>query len=786
MGRSDECARVLDLLEHQGVRLLTLSGPGGVGKTRLALAVVEDIVRRDEKTVTFVDLSAVPNPDVLLPSIAQALGLAVFDQPLPELLVSTLGAGKDLLVLDNFESVIEAAPEISALVSACTGLQVLVTSRERLGVDAEVVFPVPPLQMPATDVRATGENVSGVEAVALFVARAKAVAPRFTLTEKNATAVVRICRRLDALPLAIELAAARVDILPPPAMLARLEQGGTLPPAAGRDRPARQRTMRDAIAWSYDLLSEEDRQLFRRLAVFAGGFTLDAAEAICGASALDGLASLADKNLLQVMDEAGPDARFRMLETVYAFARERLNASEEVGTVSRAHAMYFLDMAEQAEPALVGSEQDAWLRRLDLEYANLRAAMEWTVAQQDVTVALPLAAALTRFWAMRGHVVEGKGWLEASLTIAGQEATLARAKALHRLAVTCIYLGDYGPAERHFRDAGQIAQQLDDRSLQADALTGLGIVAADLGDVERARRLHTDALAIRRELPDRSALALSLYNLGTIASAVGDFTEARTHLFEALSLRRASGDSLGAAYAMLALGEAAAGLDDQVAGEELVDRALTRFRDSGDLSGIGYALLAKARMALHRKQHRNAAMLFVEAMRVLDQPEGQPVMVTGLEGVAEVARATGQPKVASRLYASAVAARESLRILRRPVDEPAAASLHQALQESIGERDLELAMSFPSPLADAVEEATAWIAGAFPDGSGPAEAEFSLTPREWEVLRLMVEGRTDPEIAEALYMAPRTASWHVGHVLMKLGAESRTSAVAIALRNGLL
>lgn len=785
-GRSGERERILDLLDHQGVRLLTLSGPGGVGKTRLAVAVAGEVAQRDGQEVAFVDLTAIPNPDAVLPAIAQAFGLTVADQPVVELLASTLGDRHTLLVLDNFEAVIDAAPDIAALVVACAGLRFMVTSRERLGVDAEVVFSVPPLQLPATGEHGAGADVASAEAVALFVARARAVAPQFTVTEQNADAVVRICQKLDALPLAIELAAARVDILPPPAMLARLEQGGALPTSAGRDRPPRQRTMHDAIAWSYDLLAEEDRQLFRRVAVFAGGFNLDVVEAVCGADALDGLASLADKNLLQVMDDDSPDARFRMLETVHAFARGRLVVSDEVGAISRAHALYFLDLAERAEHALVGNDQETWLRRLDLEHANVRAAIDWAVTRQDGEIALRLAGSLTRFWTMRGHIVEGKGWLESSLAIPGQEATLARAKALHRLAVLCIYLGDYGAAKTRFQDAGHIADELNDRPLQADVLTGLGIVAADLGNVEGARRLHTAALAIRRELPDTSALALSLYNLGTIASAVGDFDDARALFAEALALRRALGDSIGTAYATLELGKSAAGLGDQVTGTALVERALMRFRGIGDLFGTGYALLAKACLTLDRGQHRDAAMLFAEALGLLDEPGGEPVLVAALEGLAAVALALGDPKMGGRLFASAAAARESLRILRQPVDEPAATRLHELLQETLGEREIALAMAVASPLADVVEDTVAWVADVFADEAEAAKPDVGLTPREWEVLRLMVEGRTDPEIAEALFMAPRTASWHVGHVLMKLGAESRTSAVVIALRNGLL
>jgi DNA-binding CsgD family transcriptional regulator len=317
----------------------------------------------------------------------------------------------------------------------------------------------------------------------------------------------------------------------------------------------------------------------------------------------------------------------------------------------------------------------------------------------------------------------------------------------------------------------------------ADALTGLGIVAADRGDIGRARTLHADALAIRRELPDQSALALSLYNLGTVALAVGDYDDARSVLAEALALRQGLGDAIGAAYTTLALGQATAGRGDRAAGMGMIERARERFREVGDQSGIAYAQLARARLT---GEHVDAARLYAEALTIHQTLGDQPAMVAGLEGMAILANALDEPEPALRFLVSATAARDALRIVRHPVDEPAAQGLLAALRERLGEAACTLEFSLPSPLADAVSDSIAWGRDVEEKGAAAATPDVGLTPREWEVLRLMVEGRTDPEIAETLFMAPRTASWHVGHVLMKLGAESRTSAVAIAIRNGLV
>jgi predicted ATPase/class 3 adenylate cyclase len=437
IGREKEVSEVCDLLRGDETRLLTLTGPGGIGKTRLALQVAADLLEDFPEGTFFAPLATLSEADLLLAALAETLGVKeTAEQPLDEILKDYLKERRLLLVLDNFEQVLGAAPAVTGLLAGAPGLKVLATSRAPLGLYGEHVFPVPPLSLPDLKRPPPLERLTQYEAVGLFVERARAIKPDFKVTNESAPAVAEICVRLDGLPLAIELAAARITMLPPRAMLQRLGTRLKLLTGGARDLPERQRTLRATIEWSFALLDEGEQLLFGRLAVFSGGRTLEAIEAICDpegdlpVEAFEGISSLLDKSLLRQEEGPNGEPRFVMLETVHEFAREKLEDSAEAQEIKRAHAEYFLILAEEAYPELRGPDQLEWLERLEVEHDNMRAALTWASERKVVEVALRLGGALRWFWMARGYHSEGRRWLEEALAIDGRGSPESRSMAL--------------------------------------------------------------------------------------------------------------------------------------------------------------------------------------------------------------------------------------------------------------------------------------------------------------------------------------------------------------------
>jgi predicted ATPase/DNA-binding CsgD family transcriptional regulator len=753
VGREREVAAVADLLRRDDVRLVTLTGPGGVGKTRLALAVAAAVAGEFADGVRFVDLTPVRDPDLVAPAIAQVLGVRdVGGTPLAGLLADYLRPRALLLVLDNFEQVVEAVSLVAGLLAACPNLAVLATSRVVLRVSGEHGFPVPPLALPESTAE-TVEKVETAEAVRLFVDRARAADPSFALTVRNAPAIGEICRRLDGLPLAMELAAARIALLPPQALLARLERRLPLLAGGPRDAPTRLRTMRDSIAWSHDLLAPDERALFRRLAVFVGGFSVEAAEAVAGGDGdvFEGIASLAANSLLR--RDAGTDAgpRFRMLETVREFGLEQLAASGEANAVRRRHAAWCLAFAERAEIASWGGpEQMRWLDRLETDYANLRAALAWLEEAGDDEAMLRLAVALGGLWNNRGHLsAEGHAWLERALREAGGNPTAAHAKALRALGELELYL-----------------------------------------DGSRAEVLIAESLAIWRELGDAWRVAEALGALGMVLANLADHERAVPLLEEAAAQLDGLGEHLRAGHARMHIGVAVLDRGDGAGAEAILEEALALFRRNGDVWGEGSTLGALGQAAETRGDLAAAAARYAENLALWGEDRIPERLPDTLAGAAKLEAASGRPTAATRLLAAAGAVSETLSAVARPAERARRERAAAAARAALGDADFEAAWAAGWALApeqaaaEAGEVLAAVLSPTAPQGAAAGHA-FGLTPREREVLGLLAVGRSNQEIGEALFISPRTAQTHITHLLAKLGLPSRTAAAAFAHKHGL-
>jgi predicted ATPase len=619
IGRERELAEITRGLGERETRLLTLTGPGGTGKTRLAIEAAAQLVETFDDGVFAVFLAAVRDPELVMTTIAQTLGLR--EQP-GETIEATLSAYLEsrtvLLVLDNLEQVVSAAPDVARILAAAPGASVLATSREPLNVSHERTYEVTPLPAPHEAEGMDAARALQHDAIVLFVERARATRADFSLTDENAGAVAAICSALEGLPLAIELAAARVRVFSPDAIRTRLDRSLALLTGGARDADERHQTLRATIAWSYDLLRDDEQRVFAGLAVFMDGCRPDAAAAVLDANddalgdVFEGVASLVEKSLLRTRDDPDGEPRVWMLETVRQFAQDLLDDASSDRLHER-HAEYYLALAQTAEGHLRGRDQAKWLEVVSRDLGNMRAALSWALADgasaDRAALGLRLAGALGRFWYQRAQALEGSTWLERALALDPGDSPEAKANALHALGVLMDERGEGGRAVDLFDHSLALRRaEGDDRGV-ASSLTSLGVVTRNLGDSVRARRFLEESLELRRRLRDSAGVATTTCDLGIVAFDEGDLVTARALFEESLALDRELDDAGGAATNLNNLAHVALALDELDDASALLHEALTAFRELGDMDGVAEALEQVAAVLIRRGQHATAAGL---------------------------------------------------------------------------------------------------------------------------------------------------------------------------------
>jgi predicted ATPase/DNA-binding CsgD family transcriptional regulator len=756
IGREQEIEAIAALLRQDGVRLVTLTGPGGVGKTRLAQRVAQNIAADYAGGARMVDLTPIRDPGLVLRTIAHALGVRpARDASLLEGLARSLEETPHLLVLDNFEQVIEAAPRVTEILTACPRLTVLVTSRERLRVAGERVFPVPPLGLPGA---AAVHDPTDSAAVALFLERARAVAPSFTVSQENVGAIAEVCRRLDGLPLAIELAAARVGVLSPRMLLDRIDRRLPLLTAGSRDAPARQQTIRDTIAWSYDLLTPEEQALFRRLAVFVGGFTLEAVDWVMNESSgsanqttpsaidtFDGITRLADKGLVQ--HGMGPNgaARFSLLETIREYGLERLEASGETAETRQRHATWCLSFLADVKLGYERPLRPGEFERVDAELPNIRAALTWLDETNQGTLLLQLADAHGWSWYLRGLFSEGRYWQERALSLAPEEPTRERARVLVNAGLFADILG-FGEIARTYLNQGvALARHLKDALIEGSGELLLGTAAEDSGDYDRAEAHFTAARTLFGDTTNSWAPIAVAYHLGVVAYGRGDLGQARKLLEEAIAAGRAADDVLIPSWSKTYL-------------------ALIYIKE-GNVPLAADVLREKAaELSNHALQHNwSMALLVIGVLGATCDLAVPAARILALAEMYEKNTVVAMPERAD--YVRSV----------------------EKVRDALGE--IAFAQTWATGQSMGTEETNADIqailAAAAPE-SPERDSAALLTTREREVLALIVGGLSNTEIGDRLYISSRTAQTHVTNILGKLGVTTRTEAAAKAVRDSLV
>ncbi len=848
IGRDLEMSAVCALLQRQEVRLVTLTGTGGIGKTRLGLTVTSKLQPAFKDGVFFIPLASIIDPSMVIPTIAHELGMNHGQHLVAEhldYLKTSLHEKYCLLLLDNFEQVVEAASALAELLTTCPQLKILVTSRAALHIQGEHEFPVPPLALPEASSQLSVEELAHYPAISLFLQRALAIKPDFDVTATAMQTILAICRRLDGLPLAIELAAARIKLFSPQALLQRMSHPLAILTGGTQNVPERQLTLRNTIAWSYHLLNTVEQLLFRRISVFISGCTLEAIEALYASHpdrsnlVLDTVTSLIDKSLL-LQTGQGDEPRVMMLETIREYAAEMLDTSGEEQSVRYAHASYYVALAEESERELGGLRQTIWLERLEGEHDNLRAAMNWTLKQDGndtdrrVELALRLGGALRRFWQMHGHLDEGQSFLARALAASeGIEVSLrARAKALIAAGTLASTQNDYDRTETYCRQSLALFRELGDQQGTALSLYLLSIVPWMKGDSIAARSMAQEALALFREMDDKERVAWSLYTLGLLDAQEGKYDSAHTLYEESLAAHRELGDKRGIAISLLHLAQLLfVSQGDQTAVHSLLEESLSLFTDLGEKEGIANSYSLAGQLSLnqgdlpaarlqteesillyremgHRKalaeslailarvrategEQSSALSLYEESLAIARELNHSPLIASCLEGIAQVGSMQGKFWWAALLLGAAESLREAINFPIPRVEQGNYERTVAAIRADLGELDFTLArskghaMSPEQAFSNQAREEPLPLTLTSPTATPAHTYPAGLTARQVQVLRLLARGMTNSEIASELDLSEKTVAHHLTHIFNKTGSENRAAAVAFTIHHGL-
>ena len=673
VGREREVREVRRLLGQ--TRLLTLTGTGGAGKTRLAMEVAGGLVGEYPEGVWLIELASIARAELVPGAVAATVGVREQSGvPLIDTLGAFLSPKQLLLLLDNCEHVIDAVAELTRdLLVRCPGVRVLATSREALRIAGETRWTVPTLSVPGPAPSYSVASLSGYEAVSLFTERATARQPSFRIDSSNATAVVEVCRRMDGLPLAVELAAARVDVLTPMQIAERLRDFSHLLTGGERGSSPRQRTLEATLEWSYDLLTAPERQLFAQLSVFSGGWTLESAGAVActGGEAeevFELLARLVEKSLVTTVEVNG-EMRYGLLEPVRRYAAQKLEESGEAEAMRRRHAEYYLELSEKVEPELDGPQQAEWLDRLETDRDNLRTALEWAL-REDSELAARLCSALWLYWYDHGHILEGRRWMESVVARSKSLPVSVRIKLLNTTGDLAWSQADYGRAAQLLEEALGLARKGGNRRDMTLSLNHLGNVAIYKGEYERAIRLLEESLVLEREARDRRGIAASLTSLGSAVLYMGDCERAMQLLEESLSIEQQDGNLRGIAAALTALGNVTLSMAEVERATQLLEKSLVLKRRVGNKRGTAVSLNSLARVSLHQGDAQKAEQLLYEGLALAWQLGDQHTVATSLELLCQVATARRETEQATLLGGAAEALRKRLSFLITPIDSP--------------------------------------------------------------------------------------------------------------------